>query len=234
MSIASTSWLQSRWGGSAEVAGGSGMQGEWRALERRREAADAWPGRLVAIFVAAMLGVVGWKQFASEPATPPVPVLEAAVAEPGAIELPTVVEPPVRLYQGPPPSLTGRESFVGVYECVVNGQRVVSDRPCAPDAQPRTLVIDQPDPREVAVQRQRQWQAQQPSARASSGSTVTGGRAMSGSASASNAARCEAVDRAIDDLNARMRQRYGAAEGERLRARWHELKRERYDLKCGR
>ena len=38
----------------------------------------------------------------------------------------------------------------------------------------------------------------------------------------------------IDNLNARMRQRYGAAEGERLRAQWHALKQQRYDLKCGR
>jgi hypothetical protein len=49
-----------------------------------------------------------------------------------------------------------------------------------------------------------------------------------------NAAACAEVDQAIDQLNSRMRQRYGAAEGERLRAEWHRLKQRRYDLGCGR
>ena len=45
---------------------------------------------------------------------------------------------------------------------------------------------------------------------------------------------CEMVDQAIEHLYARMRQRYGAAEGERRRTQWHELKQQRYELKCGR
>jgi hypothetical protein len=58
------------------------------------------------------------------------------------------------------PSLRGgSQSYVGVYECVVNGQRVVSDHPCGADAQARTLVVDQPDPRDVARQQQRTWAA---------------------------------------------------------------------------
>ena len=151
------------------------------------------------------------------------------------IEPPQVIEAPVSHYQGPPPSLTGRESYVGVYECMVNGQRVVSDRPCAPDAQSRTLVIDRPDPREVSRQRQL---TQSTGRSGSSYSTSPSGGAStlrsSSTATASNELACEAVDRAIDDLNARMRQRYGAAEGERLRAQWHALKQQRYELRCGR
>lgn len=213
------------------------MQGEWRELEQRRQAADAWSGRVVAVFVLVMLGIVGWKQFAGEdaPANTPVPVLETAIVEPPMIEVPTVVEPTVRLYQSPPPTSSGRETYVGVYECTVNGQRVVSDKPCGNDAQARTLVIDQPDPREAARQRQLTQSAGR------SGSTYytspSGGASTSRSgttATASNELACEAVDRAIENLNARMRQRYGAAEGERLRAQWHDLKRQRYELKCGR
>ena len=54
----------------------------------------------------------------------------------------------------------GSQIYVGVYECIVNGQRVVSEHPCGADAQVRTLVVDQPDPRDVARQQQRTWAAQ--------------------------------------------------------------------------
>ena len=50
----------------------------------------------------------------------------------------------------------------------------------------------------------------------------------------SNEAACRAVDQAIDNLNARMRQGYTSQEGESLRQRWHELKEQRYELGCGR
>ena len=217
------------------------MRGEWRELERRREAADAWPGRVVAVFVLAMLGVVGWKRFASEDAraTTTAPELEAAITAPPTVERPPVVESPVPLYQERPPTRSGRESYVGVYECTVNGQRVVSDKPCGGDARARTLVIDQPDPREVARQRQMTQSAGRSGSRyyasPPGGSSTSSSMARAGStATASNEAACEAVDRAIENVNARMRQRYGAAEGERLRAQWHAIKQQRYDLKCGR
>jgi hypothetical protein len=51
---------------------------------------------------------------------------------------------------------------------------------------------------------------------------------------ASNEARCAGIDQAIKQLNARMRQPYSSAEGEELRKRWHYLKRQRYELRCGR
>jgi hypothetical protein len=213
------------------------MRGDWEELERRQGASLEGAGKFVALGVVAMLAFLAWTQFFGKPREREVatPVLEATMVPSPVIEPPQVIEAPATHYQGPPPSLTGRESYVGVYECVVNGQRVVSDRPCAPDAQTRALVIDQPDPREVALQRQMTQSAGR------SGSTYytspSGGSSTSRSgsaATASNEAACEAVDRAIDDLNARMRQRYGAAEGERLRARWHDLKQQRYELKCGR
>ncbi len=49
-----------------------------------------------------------------------------------------------------------------------------------------------------------------------------------------NEAACNAVDQAIENLNARMRQGYGASEGEWLREHWHDLKRQRHELRCGR
>lgn len=130
---------------------------------------------------------------------------------------------------------TGRESYVGVYECTTSGQRVVSDKPCGGDAQARTLVIDQPDPREVVRQRQMTQSVGRSGSSYYTSPSAGSSTSRSGStAAASNEAACEAVDRAIDNRNARMRQRYGAAEGERLRAQWHDLKQQRHDLKCGR
>jgi hypothetical protein len=213
------------------------VRDEWEELERRQGASLEAPGKFMALGVVATLAFLAWTQFFGKErdAGNVVPAVEAAVVPAPVIEPPRVIEAPASHYQGPPPSLTGRESYVGVYECEVNGQRVVSDRPCAPDAFARMLVIDQPDPREVARQRQMTQSATR------SGSSYyaspSGGSSTSrsgGTSGASNEAACEAVDRAIDSLNARMRQRYGAAEGERLRAQWHDLKRQRYELKCGR
>ena len=213
------------------------MSGDWEELERRQSASLEGPGRFVALGVVAMLAFLAWTQFVGKSREPaePTAVLEASVVPTPVIERPRVIEAPASHYQGPPASLTGRESYVGVYECEVNGQRVVSDRPCAPDAQMRTLVIDQPDPREVARQRQMTQSAGRTGnsyyASPSGGSSTSRAGSASG---ASNEAACDAVDRAIDNLNARMRQRYSAAEGERLRAQWHDLKQRRYELRCGR
>lgn len=212
---------------------------EWDELERRNRAAGEGSRRIFGLGLAAALAFLGWTHFFGDrqEAVAPVEPARAAVVETPAVEALPARVPPVPLYQGPPPrESAGRASYVGVYECTVNGQRVVSDRPCGSGAQARTLVVDQPDPREVALQRQRQLQAQQQAARSRTVPRYSSGSAPSIAAPAerSNAAACAAIDRAIDDLNARMRHGYGAAEGERLRAQWHALKRQRYDLGCGR
>jgi hypothetical protein len=216
------------------------MREDWEELERRQGASLERPGKFVALGVLAMVVFLAWTQFsgrrddaarsASEPAA-----LEASMVPSPVIEPPEVIEAPAAHYQGPPPSRTGRESYVGVYECTIHGQRVVSDKPCGEDAQARTLVIDQPDPREAARQRQTTQSAGRSGSSYYTSPSAGSSTSRSGStATASNEVACEAVDRAIDNLNARMRQRYGAAEGERLRAQWHALKQQRYDLKCGR
>ena len=216
------------------------MRGDWEELERRQSASLEGPGKFVALGVLAMVVFLAWTQFsgrrddtarsASESAA-----LEASMVPSPIIEPPQVTEAPAAHYQGPPTSLSGRESYVGVYECTNKGQRVVSDKPCGDGAQLRTLVIDQPDPGEAARQRQMTQSAGRSGSSYYTSPSGGSSTMRSGStATTSNEAACEAVDRAIDNLNARMRQRYGAAEGERLRAQWHALKQQRYDLKCGR
>ena len=59
----------------------------------------------------------------------------------------------------PPARPAGRTSYLQVYECTVNGQRVVADQPCAPDAAARVLEVGQPDPYEAArlASQQQRW-----------------------------------------------------------------------------
>lgn len=214
------------------------MGSDWRDIKKRGRSSEPNSRWIFGLGVLAAVAFFAWTRHFSkdEETVSPVPALEAAIVRPMDLErAPTSVAPTPQYTAPPPPARTGRESYVGVYECTVNGQRVVSDRRCAQDAQVRTLVIDQPDPREVARLRQ-----QQPATQGSSGSSYeragsgTSTRSSGSAALVSNARACAAVDQAIEHLNARMRQRYSSAEGERLRAQWHDLKRQRRDLKCGR
>jgi len=211
---------------------------EWEELDRRNRRAQETPQRLLALGTAVAVAFFAWAHFFSEgrePTTPP-EALEASIVDMPVLATPQATEPQGSHDQGPPPARTGRESYVGVYECIVNGQRAVSDRPCAPDAKSRTLVVDQPDPREVARLRQQQTDVQRPASRGytSQSGSAGEGPTISGPAEPSNARACAAVDRAIDNINSRMRAGYGREEGEWLRAEWHRLKRERYSLGCGR
>ena len=215
---------------------GTGMREEWEQIEERRQRSTDSSKWIFGLGAVAALAFVTWTQFFGERRDPAIigPALEATVIESPVIEVSRVLEGSAPTIPRSVPARTGRESYVGVYECTVNGQRVISDRPCAQDAQARTLVIDQPHPQDVARSQQQTWQAQRsvPSSASSVGGSSTQVTATSGAGS--NTAACEAIDRAIDHLNARMRQRYGAAEGERLRVQWHDLKRQRYELRCGR
>ena len=210
------------------------MRPDWDELERRNRRNQERPQRLFAISVVVAFAVLAWTHFAGSTSevTPPSPVVEAYVRE---APVPSYAgSAPVPIERSSPPREDARrESYVGVYECVVSGQRVVSDRPCGAGAQARTLVVDQPDPREAARLRQQQWKAQQQSARAYATPAASGATAAVATESA-NAGACAAVDQAIEALNARMRQAYSSSEGEYLRERWHALKERRYSLKCGR
>jgi len=212
------------------------MASDWDEIEEQQQRSRESSRWIFGLGAVVALGFLAWTQFFGErrEVVTPSPALEASVIESPVIEPPRVLEGSAPTIPRVGPARTGRESYVGVYECMVNGQRVVSDRPCAPDAEVRTLVVDQPHPRDVARLQQQTWQVPRaaPSSAQSGGSSS--GQAPTTSDIASNTAACEAVDRAIEDLNARMRQRYGAAEGERLREQWHALKQQRYDLRCGR
>ena len=216
------------------------MTSEWEELERRHRGSREGAGRLIALGVVAALGFLVWTQYVGREGRdgasdhPPTPT-EASPSPELASDLARVDEAPRSHYQGPPLPRTGRESYVGVYECVADGQRIVSDRPCGSDARPRTLVVDQPDPREAVRLRQSVPSPGRVGSTYSASSTAVAPISNSGAtATTSNEAACVRVDRRIDLLNARMRQGYGRAEGERLRAEWHQLKQERYALRCGR
>jgi len=212
------------------------MREEWEQIEERRQRSADSSKWIFGLGAVVALAVLTWTQFYGERRDAAIigPALEATVIEAPVIEVPRLIVDAAPTSPPSGPARSGRESYVGVYECTVNGQRIVSDRPCAQDAQARTLVVDQPHPQDVARSQQQTWQAQ----RSAPSSAPSGGgfsaQVPATSEAGSNAAACEALDRAIDHLNARMRQRYGAAEGERLRAQWHDLKRQRYELRCGR
>ena len=163
---------------------------------------------------------------------------EAAVAAPERVELPpTVVEAAPEPSAGVSGSTVAeRETQVGIYECTKDGQRVVSDRPCGPDAEQRTLSVSQPDPRDAIVAQQRAratLMTAAPAQSAGAAGSATPAAPAVADAEFAREARCAAIDRAIEGINARMRQGgYGTEEGNWLRGQWHKLKDEWYDLKC--
>jgi hypothetical protein len=212
------------------------MGSDWDEIDGRNgEPPDLLP-RILLIGAIAVVGVLIWvqlsdraekaksQQAAAEPAT--APVTDSANESPrveitGVLQVPGAVAPGERAY-GPDGT-----TYVGVYECEVNGQRVVSDRPCGPGATTRVLEVDPATapPPPVPVYRP-------------SPSTSSAAPRAEYSDSAADAAghegQCRIVDQEIDQLNARMRQGYGSQEGEWLRAQWHRLQDRRRELRCGR
>ena len=220
------------------------MSGAWQEFEA--ESRDSSRrllvlGAVLAVAVLAALRFLGGGLKSEDTTSPAAAAMVEAEAEPRVrIESMTEVEPPVPAGQGSAPSSRGgSQSYVGVYECVVNGQRVVSDHPCGADAQARTLVVDQPDPRDVARQQQRTWAAQAgsgsaPRMAAPASSSVPSQVPQVAPESLPNEAACAAVDQAIANLNSRMRAGYTSQQGEWLRAEWHDLQKRREALQCGR
>ena len=209
------------------------MTGEWQECEKESSVRTR---NAVIAGAAAALAFIAFVHFSSGVPKQQSPV--NASAQEDRTELPpTVIAPSTADVpdSGPSRAITaGRESYVGVYECTVNGRRVVSDRPCASGAQVRTLVVDQPDPRDAAIAQQLQQQTQQPVVLKYSAPSASGESASAGTDVSANEAACTAVDREIDQLNARMRQGYTSQEGEWLRAQWHALEERRRALRCGR
>jgi len=225
-------------------AGGLRMSGAWQEFEA--ESRDSSRrllvlGAVLAVAVLAALRYCGGAEHRESAVPPSEPVMlerrpevTFQLEDQGSATAVAPVPPRAAQSLG-----GGSQRYVGVYECVVNGQRVVSDHPCGADAQVRTLVVDQPDPRDVARQQQRTRAAQAgsgaaPRVAAPARSSVPSQIPQVAPVASPNAAACGAIDQAIANLNARMRAGYTSAEGEWLRADWHDLQKRREELRCGR
>ena len=213
------------------------MSSPWAEIEaarRRRERLTVLLGLLVAV------GALAGLRYFAERESP----TEAPAAASGPLTQPPGVayrlEETVPVGDAQPPDVVVPADdvgpgAVGVYECTVNGQRVLSDQPCGPDARVRVLEVDRPDPREVARLQQQTWAAQSGATPAASVPMPQSSRRSGGAETmAANDGICRAIDQAIANLNARMRQGYTSQEGERLRAEWHRLQEQRADYDCGR
>lgn len=211
------------------------MSGAWQEYERSRERSSR-AGAWFAVAGIAAFAVLVFQHFfvrdaGNSDAVATVESGEATRSE--LVDFPgmsSVENPSSAVTVAPSQRTYGRDgtAYVGIYECTVNGQRVVSDRPCGAGATAR--VIEVAPARAPPSSPVPQYRPTPPSVGKSTA------RSDSGSANASfdNTSACAAVDRAIDDLNSRMRQPYTSQEGEWLRAEWHRLKQRRHDLRCGR
>jgi hypothetical protein len=218
------------------------MSGAWQEFEA--ESRDSSRRLLVLAAVIAVAVLAALRYFGAEPDESVEAASEPVLLTPTP-EVVYNIDQLTSPEEAPPPPVTaqrpqaGNQSYVGVYECLVNGQRVVSDHPCGADAQVRTLVVDRPDPRDVARQQQRTWAAQAgsgpaPRVAAPARSAAPSQVPQVAPVASPNEAACEAIDQAIANLNARMRAGYTSAQGEWLRAEWHDLQKRREELRCGR
>lgn len=210
------------------------MRDKWSEIQERREHVQDGSRRLFIPGAVAAVAFLAGTHFFGEPKDDPVsaPALEASIIQQPTIEAPRVIRSARPTYRQPSAD-SGRQTYVGVYECVVNGQRGVSDRPCVAEAQPRTLIVDQPDPADVIRQRQQTWAGQQGAPGSSPGTApASGGVPSTRSAPASNQAACESIERQIACIDAQMRQGYRSQEGEWFRDQFRALKERRHDLRC--
>lgn len=177
------------------------------------EERDKWDV-LIGVIVVALVagGVYVVRSHSPEMSAPPPLSATAPSRETPRIEMHrSAVEP------------SAESSIAVVYECRRDGQRILSDRPCGSDAAMRTIA----EPNRMDAQDTSRLH--RPPAHANSSS-----RTMSygGSSSLSESGECVEIEREIDAINARMRQRYTSAAGERFRTRLRELSRARHEAKC--
>jgi hypothetical protein len=151
------------------------MRSEWRELDKRRRDSEERGLRFVVLAVTiAAAFLLGAHLFGG----PKVAETSESTPEVADLPLPSVAESTedsnAPMQTAPQRSVVqDRQSYVGIYECVVQGQRVVSDHPCGDDAKARTLVVDRPDPAAVARPRQQAQIAGQSASRSTS-AAVTG------------------------------------------------------------
>jgi len=167
--------------------------------------------------VAAVL-IVGfvWMRIYGLSAKQPnaVPVAERSQSRDDAVE--TVDTGP----QGAGPVHRSAHSF---YECIRNGQRLVSDWPCGSDAVVREISRSNLMPgQDTSI-------LDRPSGAAPDIYTPAPVREAG---PGRKPAACDAIEAAIDAINARMRQKYTGWEGERFRDQLRALSKQRYQAKC--
>ena len=213
------------------------MRPEWEEIESRRRRTESGSRAIFGIAGVVAAAFLLWTYvLGGKLDLPTREPMQGAVERVAPVPItPRPAAPAPSADQQPHRANQGRQTDVGVYECVVNGQRVVSDKPCGPGAQARVLEVDQPDPRNAALLRQQIWTAQQatgspPMARPS---TYGAPPAAPQQANANDAA-CRNIDQQIEQVDARMRQGYTSQEGEWYRERLRRLKERRYELGCGR
>jgi hypothetical protein len=179
--------------------------------------------------LGVVVGVLGLAWLSLEPSsesmlTPPEPQALSAV-EPAVEPLPlTTLRPDVTSPAVPVP-----RGAVRVYQCVLAGQKVLSDQPCGPDAVERIVDTRELNTfRETPLPMAARPVLQQPAP------TGAAPQVPSQPVQPGNAQQCEQILAWIDRINARMRQGYTSQQGEWLRAQWHKAKNAYSDAKCGR
>lgn len=213
--------------------------GPWNEFEEERREAQDSGGRVFALVVSAGLAFLAGRYLFS------VDTVDDGSSQ--AQEFQSVPNPPEERESSlaperpaEAPAATQRPTnarTLSIYECVVNGQRVLSDQRCADDARERSIVVARPDPRDVAMAQRRAAERQQRDAYRTPPMSRRYGVGQSGAGGSygiDNASRCASIDREIEWINARMRQAYTLQTGEKLRNDLRALKEERWDLRCGR
>lgn len=120
------------------------------------------------------------------------------------------------------PAASQSDSIVEVYECVEEGQRILSDRLCGPSAN----VLKVRAPNRMNAQDTGVLYRDTQSNRAYSRSPPHWTNYEHESSA------CPRIEAQIDVINARMRQAYTSQEGERLRQRLRQLSEERHAARC--
>ena len=214
-------------------------QGPWNEYEEERREVQESGGRVFALVVSAGLAFLAGRYiFSSAPIDDgPSQALEVQAA-PVAREAQGISAIPERPTQAPIATQRPVNArTLSVYECFVNGQRVLSDQRCAEDARERSVVVTRPDPRDVEIAQRRtaeqrlRYAYRPPAATQRSSSNRSRAADSYGS---DNSWQCTNIDQRIEWINARMRQGYTSQEGERWRNELRALKQERWDLECGR
>ena len=181
---------------------------------------DHWDlsfGIIVVGIIVIGLIVIAHKREPKGPSTQALPTMDVMSAPASAPEL-----APAEREQSRSPRI-----IATVYECFINGERVMSDRPCATNATLREISapnrMDAQDTSHLYDPTPPYAPTYAPPGPESS---------SSGSARPVSGASCDAIQAAIDAIDARMRQKYTSRQGEHYREQLRDLREARWDANC--